>query len=469
MRDLLFTLWARLALTAFVLGSVPAFGQNQAPPAQQHDHQQQAPANPGTTGTPQPPHNMSNMPHVGHSAMAHSGMNSAGMFLMRETSGTAFQPEAWPMPMVMTRTGDWHLMWMGQAFIVDTQQSCPRGGDKFYSTNWGMLDAIHKLGSGSVMLRAMLSLEPATITDRRYPLLSQTGETAYGVPLVDAQHPHDFVMELSVQYAHPLGEKGTWNVYYAPVGDPALGPVAYPHRASAMELPQASLGHHWQDSTHIANNVVTAGVSYGKVRLEASGFYGREPDEARWNIDWGAINSWSTRFSVFPSENWTAQVSSGRLQDPEWSHIGSIVRTTASVEYVRPSAGKNWWATSLIWGQNYKLEGRKRTNAVLAETVVPFLRKNFITGRFEWSQRDELFDYNQELAQRVTRATGQHAFNVVAYTAGYTRDIHTSHNLQTGVGATVTAYTIDSALKHYYGDHPWGVNVFLRFRLKPPA
>lgn len=97
-----------------------------------------------------------------------------------------------------------------------------------------------------------------------------------------------------------------------------------PHRASALELPQAAIGHHWQDSTHIANNVLTGGVTYGKVRLEASGFYGREPNEARWNIDWGAMNSWSSRLSFFPSKNWTAQVSVGRLQDRESSHAGSI-------------------------------------------------------------------------------------------------------------------------------------------------
>jgi hypothetical protein len=454
--------WSTLA--AFLLvGSIAAPGQDQMPAEHEHEHQHQEPAKPGAEKQ-QPQQEMSNMP-----GMVHSAMNSAEMFLMNESSGTGFQPSAWPMPMAMTRTGNWHLMWMGQAFIVDTQQAGPRGGDKFYSTNWGMLGAVHKLGSGSVMLRSMLSLEPATITDRRYPLLFQTGEAAYGVPLVDAQHPHDFVMELSVQYAHPLREKGIWNIYYAPVGDPALGPVAYPHRASAMELPQASLGHHWQDSTHIANNVLTAGFSYDKVRLEASGFHGREPDEARWNIDWGAMNSWSTRLSVFPSKNWTAQVSVGRLQDPESSHTGSIVRTTASVEYVRPAVGKNWWATSFVWGQNYKLQERTRTNAVLAETVVPFSGKNFVTGRFEWSQRDELFAYNHELDEQVTRATRQQAFNVIAYTAGYTRDIGTYRNLQAGVGANITAYTIDSTLKLFYGDHPWGVNVFIRFRLKPVA
>jgi hypothetical protein len=171
-------------------------------------HQQQ----PGKDPQDHSQHDMSKMAGMDDSAVGHSGMDSAGMFLMNESSGTGFQPGAWPMPMLMTGAGNWHLMWMGQGFIVDTQQSGQRGGDKLYSVNWGMLGAVHKLGRGSLMLRSMLSLEPATVTDRRYPLLFQTGETAYGTPLVDAQHPHDFVMELSVQYAHPLGEKGTWNI-----------------------------------------------------------------------------------------------------------------------------------------------------------------------------------------------------------------------------------------------------------------
>lgn len=435
-------------------GKTPASERQQGPQSKPAEH----------------PHDMQNMggmqhEHTSHEDMGHGGMNSAGMFLMNESSGTARQPSAWPM--LMTRASDWHLMWMGQAFVVDTHQSGLRGGDKLYSDNWGMLGAIHKLGHGSMMFRSMVSLEPATVTNRRYPLLFQTGETAYGIPIVDGQHPHDFIMELSAQYAHPIGENGTWNVYYAPVGDPALGPVAYPHRASAMELPQASLGHHWQDSSHIANNVLTGGVSYGKLRVEASGFHGCEPDEARWNIDWGVMNSWSARASLFPAKNWAAQVSTGRLQDPESAHPGSIVRTTASIEYTRPAPGNNFWATSLIWGQNYKLDEHGRTNAVLAETVIPFRRRNFATGRFEWSQRDELFEYNHELGERVTRATGQHAFTVSAFTGGYTRDVGVARNIQTGLGANVTSYAIDSVLKPFYGDHPWSVNVFVRFRLKP--
>lgn len=405
-------------------------------------------------------------PATGHQSMDHGDMSAASMFLMNESSGTGLQPPTWPMPMLMTRAGDWRLMWMGQAFIVDTQQSAPRGGDKFYSTNWGMLGAVRKLGAGNLMLRSMISLEPAAVTDRRYPLLFQTGETAYGVPIVDGQHPHDFVMELSAQYVRALGEKGSWSIYYAPVGDPALGPVAYPHRASAMELPQATLAHHWQDSTHIANNVLTAGVNYGNIRVEASGFHGREPDEGRWNIDWGAMDSWSARVTVFPSRNWAAQVSGGRLENPEASHPSAVVRTTASLEYVRPAAAGNFWAASLIWGRNYKVAQSRATNAVTAEAVAPFGRRNFVTGRFEWSQRDELFEYNHDLAHEVMRSTGQYAFNVTAFTAGYTRDIALFRNVQTGIGANATAYAIPSALKPFYGDHPWGVNVFLRVRLK---
>lgn len=394
-------------------------------------------------------------------------MNLAGTFLMGESSGTAFQSSAWPMPMMMNHLGGWHLMWMGQAFVVDTQQfGSSRAGDKFYSTNWGMLSAEHQLGGGSLMLRGMMSLEPATVTDRRYPLLFQTGETAFGQPIVDGQHPHDLFMELSIQYAHPLTEKGTWNVYYAPVGEPALGPVAYPHRASAMELPQAALGHHWQDSSHIANNVLTAGLTYAKIRIEASGFYGREPDENRWNIDHGPMDSWSTRLSVFPSKNWSGQLSLGRLHNPEQAHPGDIVRTTASIHYILPAADRNSWANSFVWGQDHKVAGNRTVNAVLAESVVPVRRRNFITGRYEWSQRDELFENNHALEDLLESRTGQTAFKVNAFTIGYTRDLPSLRNLQSGLGFNVTTYAIDDALKPYYGVHPWSVNVFMRFRLK---
>jgi hypothetical protein len=394
------------------------------------------------------------------------GAESARDFLMGESSGTGFQPLAWPMPMLMTSAGQWRLMWMAQAFVVDTQQTGPLGADKFYSNNWGMLSAVHRLGGGDLMLRTMLSLEPATVSDEFCPLLLQTGETAYGKPIVNGQHPHDFLMELSVQYAHKLGEFALWDIYYAVVGDPALGPVAYPHRASAMEIPQATLGHHWEDSTHILYNVITAGLSYKTVRLEASGFHGAEPDENRWNLQYGAMNSYSGRLTFAPTARWVAQVSAGHLTRLEALEPGDVVRTTASVEYIVPRPHGNAFATSLIWGRNWKTPGKYGTNAVLAETVVPFREKNFISGRYEWSRRDELFANDPELAQKLFAETGSRWFDINAYTIGYTRDIGIFWNVKTGLGANVMFYGIPDAIKPYYGDHPLGVNVYLRLRLK---
>ncbi len=66
-------------------------------------------------------------------------------------------------------------------------------------------------------------------------------------------------MALGFHYARQLDANTIVDIYFAPVGDPALGPVAFPHRASAMELPQAPISHHLQDSTHVADEVVTLG------------------------------------------------------------------------------------------------------------------------------------------------------------------------------------------------------------------
>jgi len=408
---------------------------------------------------------MSAMPGMDMSSMT---MAPSSALLMEESSGTSVQPRGWAMPMVMTQTGGWQLSWMGQAFVVDTQQShvntpagdIQRGGDKVYSTNWGMLGAQHALAGGMVMLRSMLSLEPVTITNRQYPELFQFGETAYGQPIVDGQHPHNLFMEIGTQYAHAVG-KTVFNVYYAPVGDPALGPTAYPHRASAAELPQATLGHHYEDSTHIADNVVTAEAAWHRVHIEAGGFYGREPGEDRWNFGFGPMDSWTGRLTWLPARNWQAQVSSGRLHHPEADSAGDEERTTASVEY---ASGER--AGSIIWGRDYKTAGHYAVNAITAEGALPIAKKNFLTGRYEWSQRDELF-----AAQPAVEITLPRYFDIAAYTVGYTRGVGRWHDADFGVGANATAYGMGqddrNALANIYGNHPWGVSMYLRVRLKP--
>ena len=437
-----------LALTVIVGAfSIPLYAQQGAMPRDKQDQ-------------PMASHEGQAMP-----GMNMVGMNPASMFLTGLSSGTASNPIAWPMPMIMKPIGSWNTMFMAQGYLNDTQQSGSRGGDKLYSTNWFMVNAEHRAGeNGAFQAQIMLSLEPATITDRRYPLLFQTGETAFGKPIVDAQHPHDFIMSLGIQYARSLGENATLELYFAPVGDPALGPVAYPHRASAMELPQATLAHHWEDSTHIANDVVTAGLAYKKFRLEASGFYGSEPDEFRWNIDSGPINSWSTRLWYFPSKSWAAQVSVGHLAHPEMLQAGDQTRMTGSIGYSKPLPGGSW-SSSFIWGRNHSTYTKRNLNAYTVESVLPVRKRNFITGRIELVDKDELFAGQPDVETLLNAEYGS-TFRIGAYTIGYTRDVDLFRHFQTGVGANIEAYSLPASIKPYYGNHPIGGNVFVRFRLK---
>lgn len=396
---------------------------------------------PGMAGMP----GMANMPGM--------QQNEAPM----EASGTSFNPASSPVEMVHFSGDGWSFMAHGVAFVVDTQQTGPRGADKLFSANWFMGEASHPLGGGTFRVRAMLSLDPATITDGRYPELLQTGETWHGEPIVDGQHPHNLFMELALEYKHLLGAKTKLTLYAAPVGDPALGPVAYPHRVSAEELPQATLAHHLQDSTHISYDVVTLGVTRGILGLEASGFHGAEPGEDRWIITQGAIDSYSARFTVTPNANWTGQFSAGRLTHPEALEPGDQVRTTASVTYNRPYAGGNW-ASSVIWGRVHKTDDRANLNGYGVESVARFIGRNYVTGRIELVDKNELFLPGSALY-------GQ-SFRVGAYTAGYTRDFYLIPRIATGLGVNVTTYSMPEELHSYYGRRPAGILVFLRLRLR---
>jgi hypothetical protein len=264
----------------------------------------------------------------------------------RGTSGTSIEPASTPVPMWMGNRGAWMLMLHGNGFAANTQQQAlvssgksERGRDAFFSTNWVMPMAQRDVGAhGLLTARAMFSLEPATVTGRAYPELFQQGETAFGKPIVDGQHPHDVVMELAAVYDVTVGEHALLSLYAAPVGDPAIGPAAYPHRLSASEDPIAALGHHQEDSTHIAFNVVTGGLTYGWARVELSGFHGGEPDEHRWQFEPSpngyAMDSVATRLTIAPTRDITGQYSIAHIESPEALYPGEAQqRQTASVMY----------------------------------------------------------------------------------------------------------------------------------------
>jgi hypothetical protein len=397
-----------------------------------------------------------------HDSMAMRPEDFVQYILSHTGSGTSAQPVSAPAPMLMTMKGSWMLMFHANVFVLDEQQSSPRGGDKFFSTSWFMPMAQRKLGQGVFTARVMLSLEPATVTNRRYPLLFQQGETTFGVPIADGQHPHDFIMELAALYDLKLGEKSLLSIYFAPTGDPAIGPAAYAHRASASENPVGTLGHHQEDSTHIADDVVTVGFTYGIARIEASGFHGREPDEFRWDIDQGKIDSWSTRLTMEPGKNWSGQYSYARIASPEALFPGeNQERMSASVMYSRPFHDGSW-ANTLLWGRTRSLQDNSIFNSYAFESTARFRGRNYAWTRIESAERsNELILGENPLPPGFQE---QPIGQVQAYTFGYDRDIALVPHLASAIGAQFTTYGVPEKLKAIYGAHPVGVVVFLRLR-----
>jgi hypothetical protein len=378
------------------------------------------------------------------------------------TSGTSAEPLSTPAPMLMTRAGGWMLMFHANTFILDEQQTSAQGADRFFSTNWFMPMAQRKLGRGIFTTRVMLSLEPATVTNRQYPLLFQQGETAYGVPIADGQHPHDLIMEVAALYDLQLNAKTLLSLYAAPLGDPAIGPTAYPHRASASENPVAPIGHHQEDSTHVADDVVTVGLAYRMARIEASGFHGREPDEFRWNIDQGGIDSWSARVTLEPARNWSAQYSYARIASPEALFPGETQeRMTASIMYNRPFRDGNW-ASTVLWGRTRSLEDSAIFNSYLLESTLRFRARNYVWTRIENADRSNgLILGNNFLPPGFQE---EPIGRVQVYTAGYDRDIPLLLHLQSAIGAQVTTYGVPQVLRSVYGRNPVGVAIFVRLR-----
>ena len=394
-----------------------------------------------------------------------SGMQAGSLIeslLQHATSGTDAEPNSTPFSMLMKTKGNWTLMFHGEAFLNELQQTGPRGQDKLFSTNWWMPMAQRKFGNGTLTIRTMLSFEPATVSSRRYPELFQQGETAFGHPIVDGQHPHDFFMELAALYDYRITDRTLLSFYAAPMGDPAMGPVAYPHRASASEDPIAPLGHHLQDSTHIAADVITVGITHRSVRLEASGFHGREPDESRWNINSGKIDSWSTRVTANPAQNWSLQYSIAQLHSPEaLAPDEDIRRMTASVQYNRPLQKGNW-ASLLLWGRNQNVSGGNIGNSYLLESTLRFLDRNYA-----WTRIENVDRTNELLLDESPEPPGfreRYFTRVQAYSAGYEREVGHIPHLSTGLGGQFTGYGVPEVLQPVYGKHPVGMMLFLRVR-----
>ncbi len=362
----------------------------------------------------------------------------------------------------MNMGGDgWLLMQDGAVFGVFDRQGSTRGGDEFIAPNWWMGMASRKVGASRLTFNAMFSLDPATVGTDGYGELFQVGESLNGRPLIDRQHPHDLFMQLAAVWRVPLTSSTGLTLAGGPAGEPALGPVAFMHRASIAEYPFAPLSHHTFDSTHITYGVVTAAVDHGPFVAEGSVFNGREPDQHRWDFDFGRLDSVSGRFWYRPDDRWEFQVSTGHLTHPEALEPGNVERTTTSASWMVRN-GTDFTAATVGWGVNATDDATRQ--AAFGE-FTRHVGDNSIFARIEVLQ----LETNLLLTDMVppTVAAAARKDPLAAFTFGGVHDIADRGGFETGLGAAVTFYAVPDALTPAYGSHPVSFQIY--FRIRPPA
>ena len=439
--------------------------QPEAEPAEEHQHHA-----PKSASEPQPPAapepvDHSRMDHGAapspapddHAAMDHgAGMSGAlGPYPMaREASGTAWQPDSSEHGGLHLANGDWSFMLHGNVDLVHSWQEKPRGDSKTFVAGMLMGMARRPVGDGALQLKAMVSPDPL-MGKSGYPLLLASGETADGeTMLVDRQHPHDFFMELSASISQNIGPKTSLFLYGGLPGEPAFGPPAFMHRQSISASPEAPIAHHWLDSTHITFGVLTAGVVHDNFKLEASRFNGREPDQHRWNIETGPLDSTSVRVSWNPARTLALQASWAHLEDPEQLEPGvDQKRWSASGTWTRPMAN-GWWSTTLAWGRK-KVEG-EAFDAYALESSLSW-KDWTLFGRGEVTENNELIEGEH----------GHHgeAFRVGKVSLGLVRDFRLTPNLKLGLGGLYALNFVPGELEEVYGGDPNGAMAFVRLKL----
>ncbi|MBX7249366.1 MAG: hypothetical protein K1X35_10040 [Caulobacteraceae bacterium] len=409
-------------------------------------------------------------PHAGHDMGAMAGGQEgetadAGMSappsllgdyrMSRDASGTSWQPDASHHGGRHDMVGDWLVMSHLTVNAVYDWQDGPRGDERGFVSGMAMISARRWLGDDdSLALRGMFSPDPL-MGKEGYPLLLAAGETADGTtPLVDRQHPHDFVMELSATWAHRFTEQDSLFLYGGLPGEPAFGPPAFMHRLSAMDSPEAPISHHWMDSTHITFGVLTAGWVHDDWKVEISRFRGREPDEDRWDIETGALDSTSARISFNPNDYWSLQASWAEVKSPEALDPHEDERRwSVSAIYTVPVGDHGWWSTTLAWAMK-----QKDHHDLPAWAVESAYRPNAdwtLFARAEQIDTDEL-----------TPGGGHGPVETVAkLSVGAIRDWRVDDNVTLGLGALYTFNAVPSDLEPSYGGDPQGAMVFARLKV----
>jgi hypothetical protein len=405
--------------------------------AQDHDHASMG-------------HDMSAMDHRSTTMTGALGAYAMG----REASGTAWQPDASSHGGVHVMSGDWMLT--GHALVngVYDWQEGPRGDEKAFIAGMVMGMARRTFDNGDALqFRAMLSPDPF-MGKRGYPVLLASGETADGAtPLIDRQHPHELIMELSASYSHRLSETQSLFVYAGLPGEPAFGPPAFMHRQSTGDSPEPPISHHWLDSTHITFGVVTAGYVFDAWKIEASRFHGREPDESRYDIETGGLDSTAVRLSWNPTQELSLQGSWAHVKSPELLEpADNQTKWSLSAIYTRSIGDLGSWSTTAAWGR--RSSGHHTLDAFVLESALNFEDVWTVFGRAERTDNNELLGHHGP------------TFTVSKASLGVIRDFPVAARAKIGLGGLYTFNFVPNALKASYGGNANGAMIFARLKIE---
>jgi hypothetical protein len=399
------------------------------------------------------------LPGIAHAQHDHTPSPAAGPIPEAQAgSGTAWLPAAAPIGGYHARRGRWSLMAHGSAFLQLVYDFGTRRDYQLGSVNWAMAGAAHPLAGGTVGIRAMLSAEALTVTGRGYPQLLQVAQPYRRVTLTDRMHPHELVGEAAVTYDHGIGAGLAGSLYLAAVGEPALGPVSYRHRPSAIHDPAAPLGLHSQDFTHTSFGVATAGVYTRRVRLEGSVFNGAHPDDVRTNFDFAGarLNSYAARLTVNPDPRWSVAAWGGYLAASGGTHAhGASHRIGLALLRSTPSGPRGTWSTALIWGADVPTETRRALHSILLESSLEPGPSDAFLGRAEYVRRTA--------ADLALVGSVRPELDLGALSLGYARRLQSSYSLEAWLGLRGTINFVPEDLRLFYGSRtPLGVIAYVQ-------
>jgi hypothetical protein len=196
--------------------------------------------------------------------------------------------------------------------------------------------------------------------------------------------------------------------------------------------------------------VVTAGIATSQFQLEGSAFRGREPDEARYDIETPKLDSWSVRATWNPSPRWALSLSHGFLKSPETQHPDNEHRSIATVAYADDRL-------SVTAAYSLKRRDGHGTGAFLAEANWDITPRHALFGRVESVENEELFPEADPIFGGVTYRVGK-------ATLGY------AYTLPLGpfglsLGGSGSVYAKPSALDGPYGRNPKSFTLFAKLAL----